>query len=134
MDPKRVMASQSLRLSCNVDVEKELENDENIFWKLCEWTHPNKEVCSQFITNNQRKKKRCKGVFENVTVEDCGEKNRLKCCINLPLAQESDKGKWKCKLHKCKDVSEGGCSSELESDCTDEIIVNVTVCLNPVLN
>ena len=129
------MASRSLKLSCNVDVEKELENDENIFWKLCEWTHPNKEVCSQIITNNyQRKKKRCNGVFENVTVEHCGEKNRLECCINLPFAQESDKGEWKCKLHKCKDVIEGGCSSELESDCTDEIIINVTVCLNPVLN
>ena len=129
------MASQQLKLSCNVDVEKELENDENIFWKLCEWTHPNKEVCSQYITNGyQRKKKVCNGVFENATVEYCGEENRLKCCLNLPLTQESDGGEWKCKLHKCLDVEDGGCSSGIERGCTDELIVNVTVCINTVLN
>ena len=39
-----------------------------------------------------KEKKRCKGVFENVTVEYCGERNRLKCCVNLQSAQESDGG------------------------------------------
>ena len=129
------MASHDpLRLSCKVEVEDDFMNNEELFWKICEWINPNKEVCSQSITNNgQRKKGNCHSSFGSVTVEQCGEMDRLKCCINLPTVQERDSGKWKCKLHKCKDIENGGCSSESPDSCANDIIVNVTVCIYSVL-
>ena len=127
-DPKRVMASHDqLRLSCYIDVEDEFKHNEELFWKLCEWINPKGEVCSQTITDDQRKKETCASSFGNVTIEQCGERNRLKCCLNIPTVEEKDKGRWKCKLHKCKDIENGGCSSKSPSICSDEILVYVAV-------
>ena len=130
------MASQQLTLSCNVKLEDNSTEIENLFWKKCTWIRMHdKTVCQQWAVDDYKiDKDNCDSSFGEVKIglassekEEIDKgKERLRCSITFP-AKEKDYGEWKCKMHKCKDKKDGGCENENASNCSSEIIVNAMV-------
>ena len=59
-----------------------------------------------------------------------GKFNRLECSISIPIPKIEENivdEAWKCTLHKCKDMKDGGCNAKDEDECFDDVIVNATV-------
>ena len=135
-DPKRVMVSNSLTLSCKLEVEDGSMRKEEIRWKSCTWTRmSDKAACHQkAIDDYTLDKHYCqgpKGFKENIEMAEGILIDRSKCSITITNVQERDRkdGRWKCKLRKCNSQKDGGCESKATNDCSREIIVNATVCM-----
>ena len=131
-DPKRVMVSNSLTLSCKLEVEEGSMSREPIRWKSCTWTRMSDNAgCRQSaIDDNTLDKHYCDDFKENIEMADGKSVDRSKCSITITNVLETDKdGRWKCKLQKCNSRKDGGCKSEVTNDCSREIIVNTTVCM-----
>ena len=91
--------------------------------------------CRQLaINDNKIKKEQCDSSLGQVAIGQGGEideinRRKIRCSITF-TAQENDNGKWKCTLHKCMDTKNGGCSSNIASNCSSEAIVDTTVCIS----
>ena len=84
--------------------------------------------CSQVAINDyDRDLDTCDSSFKNVATKNEGKSYR--CGISFK-AKEIDYGAWKCMLEKCQNKRDGGCSSNIPSQCKKEIIVNATVWIN----
>ena len=131
-DPKRVMVSNSLTLSCKLEVEEGTMRKEAIRWKECTWTRmSDNAACHQrAIDDYTLDKHYCQGFKENIEMTDGKSIDRSKCSITIThVLEETDRkdGRWKCKPKKCNSRKDGGC--RFTSDCSWEIIVNATVCM-----
>ena len=130
------MVSNSLTLSCKLEVEEGSMSKEEIRWKECTWTRmSDKAACQQkAIDDDTLDKHFCKGFKEKIEMAEGQSIDRSKCSITITNVLETNRrdGRWKCNLQKCNTRKDGGCKSAATSYCSREIIVNTTVCM--VLN
>ena len=125
MIPGRVMETERFKLNCSVITEDTDKIKEHL-WKSCVWTRNSDGAkCSQiaikpFVTT----KESCDTSLVDV---ELGSSKPLECAISITSASVSDRGNWTCKLKKCKDIEDGGCSSEESSACMAEANVKVKV-------
>ena len=131
------MVSNSLTLSCKLEVEEGSMSKEEIRWKECTWRRmSDNAACHQKAIDDYTLAKRyCtplpKGFKENIEMADGKSIDRSKCSITITHVLETDRkdGRWKCTLQKCNSDKDGGCKSKATNDCSREIIVNATVCM-----
>ena len=127
------MVSNSLTLSCKLEVEEGSMSTEEIRWKECTWTRmSDNAACHQkAIDDDTLAKHYCNPFKENFEMADGKSIDRSKCSITITHVLETDRkdGRWKCKLQKCNSEKDGGCKSKARNDCSWEIIVNATVCM-----
>ena len=125
MIPGRVMETERLKLICSVILEDTNKIKENL-WKSCVWTRNGdgakcfQKAIKPFITT----KESCDTSLTDVEV---GSQMPLECVISIPSASLSHRGSWTCRLKKCKDIEDGGCSSDEPSSCMAEASINVKV-------
>ena len=120
------MQTERFKLSCSV-ITKDTDEKKELFWRLCAWTRNHDGAkCSLKATKAfmAPTKESCDTSMTGVEVVSS---NPLECAILIPSGRLSDRGSWTCRLTKCKDKEEGGCSSEELSTCMAESSVNVTV-------
>ena len=119
------MATERLTLLCKIEHDEALKENHDLFWKTCTWTRLSDGAeCHLTALEHKTNIESCDVSMGDVehTITD-----RLECSITLPNILKIDDGAWKCKLTKCVDRKDGGCSSNITSTCYREIIVNATV-------
>ena len=131
---KNFMEFQKIELSCeatfhNMNSSKGYVGEENL-WKTCSWTrNSDKAACiieadDKWTTHIKRCDSSIKTRDEGVDI--VGGDRRI-CKINIYRALPMDRGTWTCRMEKCKDLDEGGCSDKDSSSCQGESSVTVTV-------
>ena len=131
IDPATVMVSESLELSCKVQVDN--TGMDEMFWTDCTWTKLSENgddaACrlKDFDGDNVMEKK-CDASLEKAVLNKSADNSR--CRIFLDAMQEKDKGvqRWRCRLQKCIDKRNEECRSDTAKQCVGEVIVNATVC------
>ena len=128
MFPDRVMEGEQFDLNCIVDVEDLKQIEENS-WKRCVWTRNyDGASCIQTATDVfNAKKEACATSMNAVETESGSVRSMIKCSISVPFAHRDDRGRWTCRLEKCKDGKHGGCGANAASECMGEANVTVKV-------
>ena len=127
-EPRRVMASKRLTLSCKVDVENDFPKKNELYWKECTWTRvsDNADCRIQAIDDDNTKELQCdKTIGEANWTRSADNRG---CSITFIPEKATPMEEWKCTLQKCMDIREGGCKeNKTASECIKDVIVNVTV-------
>ena len=128
------MATERLTLLCKIEHDEALRENHDLFWKTCTWTRlSDNSDCHLYAVNNYDIEKRsCDSSMGDVNIDDGtdGKINRLECSISIPISKIEKNivdEAWKCTLHKCKDIEDGGCNAKDEDECFNDVIVNATV-------
>ena len=127
MIPGRVMETERFKLNCIAIPKYSSKVTEN-FWKSCVWTRNNDAAtCSQkAVKGFETIEDGCDTSMKAAGVEVDSEKP-FECKLVVSSASLLDRGNWTCMLRKCKDLKDGGCSSEAPSECMAEASVFVKV-------
>ena len=128
------MVPNRLKLSCSIQVDNDSINNEELFWKTCTWTRlsDNSDCLLYAVNNYDIEKRSCDSSMGEVNIDDGtdGKFNRLECSISIPISKIEKNivdEAWKCTLHKCKDMKDGGCNAKDEDECSNDVTVNATV-------
>ena len=122
------METEMFELNCGVIIDDREKQEDNL-WKRCVWTR-NKDGASciqKAIDDFETRKDTCDTSMDAVVVGSGNGRSRLNCSISIPSASLNDRGRWTCRLTKCKRKEDGGCAAKDPSACLGEASVYVKV-------